>query len=571
MHIHARRYTTKSGQERVSYSLVDHQVVDGKYTSRSLLNLGQEFSIPKRRWPQVVRLVQESFSGLSSLELESGKSPEAQAARTIIKKLQAVGYKAEIEGDPYESIGIQRIDYPADAIRSTGGERVLLHALEQIGFKDALHEAIGSRVMVRLAMVSVIAHLLKPPGKSVLEWLNRESSVLELMDMETYPLTQDKVHRAVRRLWGTRRRVVRRLIERNPNLFPPESGRKFRDLTQVVVPSNIGGSRGKLDGLKKPAVCWVLDEKGFLRGCRFEKKAGMKLMHPYARSLRGDGLLVRPGAVSDPVLRKWTRRDISWVCINDDFSELENTDLTWHTDHKFAELRLYASPNDIKVNEDIEPACQRFEEALEMLHDDLVKSKKQIRRKKVLKRVAKLRHDYSLESGQYDIHLDYLERDLVSGIGFTRVRGGQANSSDPLYRVRTNITTWDRDQLVEFYLRFLENRQFMSRIDPGKTAEKSDALAPDWLVKMNAGLSIIAYTAVLWIRATLKENDISMDWPELRSELSTWSRVNTILTGNRGEVYMERQDTHLAPHVLAIVNALGIKASRQHRRAKYEI
>lgn len=560
MFIQGNRYTTKSGIKRMSYSLVELRYVDGRPRKRTLLNLGQEFSLPREDWSKLTTLVRENFDGQSSVELEANSSPIASVARQIIRRLHAAGYRAELAENPYESIVVQRIEYPPNANRSVGAERLCLRAIERLNLEGSLTKLGYSPPSIRLAKVCIIAKMVKPGSRPIVDWVQKDSSLLELLDMEAHPVTLAKLRRVAGKLWPVRGQVLRGM---NLNgLLPGEdvTSRRCRDLTYVE------------DATENAAMIIVLlSGHDALRSCKVLRNPNHFLHSVKRIKSSNDILVIRSDQVTEQLLHRWTKCGIKWLCINfDDPAAREPLgSANYELVHFASELRLYANSLQDQPNELVEEDCRRFERALTELEANLTVPFRPSKYRTVKKHIGALRDQYSCGSDLYDIHLSRGKADKVVGISFKRVGKSQPGSSSYRYVLRTNLMDWDRDQLTRHFKQLTENRRIIRALDD-RTIQMSDHGHERLdLKKANWAVMLLAFMVVQSIERTLRDNGIELDWMTLRRKLARWQRITSILTSSDADIYLERQDTRIDSELGRIAAALGVKPVRHLKRSKY--
>jgi len=70
MYIRAKSRTLKSGDSAETFSLVESYRVHGSARQRTLLNLGQDFKIPKAQWQKLTQMITDDLLGIPGLPFE---------------------------------------------------------------------------------------------------------------------------------------------------------------------------------------------------------------------------------------------------------------------------------------------------------------------------------------------------------------------------------------------------------------------------------------------------------------------------------------------------------------------
>ncbi len=171
----------KTGSSIV-HRLVQSERFGDKVRQRTLLNLGVGYDVPRERWREVAQLTRRLFHGEQPL-IEP--EPEVRrAAEGLVRRLRARGEELEKGPGPKRAtVDLDTLDHEG-GVRSVGGERVSLAALEQLGFGELLRGVGFSERDARIATALVMAKMLYPTSELGTErWLREESATLELLGL----------------------------------------------------------------------------------------------------------------------------------------------------------------------------------------------------------------------------------------------------------------------------------------------------------------------------------------------------------------------------------------------------
>jgi len=178
MYIRSKSRTLKSGAQADTFSLVESHRVNGMSKQRTLLNLGQDFSIPKAQWRTLSRLVMEGLRGYETLPLED--EALRTASQTIIQRLKGKGYDIHDPRDDRDAILTGEIHHTDT--RTVGGERVALRALHLLGFAEILRALKLNQDQLHWATALVVGRMLSPGSElQTHQWMSERSSILELL------------------------------------------------------------------------------------------------------------------------------------------------------------------------------------------------------------------------------------------------------------------------------------------------------------------------------------------------------------------------------------------------------
>ena len=120
MYIRDKPRSLKSGEQANTFTLVESYRVNGSPKQRTLLNLGQDFHIPKSQWRTLTRLIEDQLRGYARLPVEDDAL--IQACQNIVERLRHKGYDIHDPRDDRDAILTYEIDH-VDT-RTVGGERV---------------------------------------------------------------------------------------------------------------------------------------------------------------------------------------------------------------------------------------------------------------------------------------------------------------------------------------------------------------------------------------------------------------------------------------------------------------
>ena len=160
-----RTHTDKDGAPVRSHRLVLSQRIGDKVRQRTLLNLGTDYPVPKKKWREVAGLAEALLHGRPPL-LEAAPDVQA-AAEDIVAKLRARGFRAEAMREEARKPEVATVDLDTlehENPRTVGCERMCLKALDDLGFADILHGVGIKGREGRIATALIIARI--PPASA---------------------------------------------------------------------------------------------------------------------------------------------------------------------------------------------------------------------------------------------------------------------------------------------------------------------------------------------------------------------------------------------------------------------
>ena len=158
-------------------------------------------------------------------------------------------------------------------VRSVGCERLALHALDQLGWQDALWAQGVSARDAAVAAALVVARMVHPSSEHAAHaWLAGSSATLELLGLErAKPLSLSKLYRTSDLLWKHREALETALAQRERSLFDTPEAIVFYDLTNVhyhgrpAGDTQFGRSKQKRSDCPLATLALALDGAGFPR------------------------------------------------------------------------------------------------------------------------------------------------------------------------------------------------------------------------------------------------------------------------------------------------------------------
>ncbi|MDE2956990.1 MAG: transposase, partial [Bacteroidota bacterium] len=313
MYIRERAHKLKNGEVRIGYGLLECRRVRGKPTQKTILNLGRDFNVPEPDWKVLTDRVAAILRGEPLLPLES--EAVRTSAEDIARRLKAKGYDIHAPLDDRDLVITDEMRHIA--IRSVGGERVGLHALEHLGFMDLLRELGFSETRVRIAAALVIGRMMSPGSEAhTYNWMLERSAILELLDLEV-PCA-NSLYRVGDQLYAHREALMQGLFDQSQQLFGFEESILFYDLTDVYY-------HGKERSKEKRADCplvtlaLALDASGFpvraeiLEGSVSEPKT---LKSALSRlNGRKVTVIMDAGIISAANLAWLKAQELDWICV----------------------------------------------------------------------------------------------------------------------------------------------------------------------------------------------------------------------------------------------------------------
>ena len=486
----------KAGGTYSSFRLVRNVRTPGGVRQQTLLNLGADFAVPRQQWPDLLAILEDLRDHRIPLV-----EPDPQLHQLALHLHHRLAERLPAApGDDLASVHLDTLDNAHT--RSVGGERIALHALEQLRLVPTLQQQGLSQRRANLAAALIVARMLQPSSeRAACEWLNHSSATLELLALETgKPLELNNLYRISDQLWKYREELHAALSERSRGLFQHPDSIVFIDLTNVHYHGAAGGDRQFGRSKQRRNDCPLvslglsLDEGGF--PLRSEVLPG-NVSEPCTLADALAKLSLQAGAKPTVILDAglstadnlaWLRQQgYHWITVErgkqappqeaaaasfrtrkDQLAEVWQ--LSGEAD---GELRLCVRSEGRRAKEEemLQRQRERFEAALRALHEGLSKPRCTKRYERVTERLGRLKERHKQVASQYEVSV-VMAADADAGDGAKTARKGRRRPRPSLaaavqwrpkdkhallsdaagtYLLRTSRTDWDLQRIVQTY------------------------------------------------------------------------------------------------------------------------
>jgi transposase len=259
--------------------LESYRNAQGQPRHRVVVSLG-DATIPEADQPLVARVVEQRLRGQAGLQGIGDNARALGLADTLAKRIEREGRwrPAPARQNPGASPGAGVVidGVLADRITHThttplGPSLVAWQAWQRLGM-PALLETLGfNPAQAQAAAVSVISRLVDPGSeRALVDWLP-DSSLPELMQMETGPAAKDRFYRVSDRLYEQRQAIEEHLRQRQGKLFDTDRTLLLYDLTNSYFEGEAlgnakakrGKSKEKRNDCPQVVLGMVFDRRGF--------------------------------------------------------------------------------------------------------------------------------------------------------------------------------------------------------------------------------------------------------------------------------------------------------------------
>lgn len=599
---HTRNSAT--GERYHTHRLVRSTRVGGKVRQITLLNLGRHFAVPPGEWPTLCVRLEELLGGQGVL-LEGALSPEVEReAQHIGAQLLArqpvttpapsptseapTPDAAPPPAAPTEVDTIEVDSLILSRARSVGVESVGLWAMAQLQFATLL-ETLGLNAPERTAILGAIIARMAAPGseRATRRWLVETSGLGELLDVDFEAMNPMRFYRASDALLRHRATLEKALFARVSEFFGLDWTVTLYDLTNTFFEGEAAGNPRAKHGHSKekrsdcPLVTLglVLDSSGFVR--RSEVFDGNVV-----EGTTLEGMLVGLGAPAGALVVMdrgiateenlvWLRaQGYRYLVVSRERQRQFDADAAISIrsaggdpvavqrvlDAAGGEVRLYCCSERRAHKEEgiAERFCQRFEAALQALHEGLARPRTTKRIAKLWERIGRLKEKSHGVGQHYSITID----PDAGGVNAQAIRwerrpvDGTLVTHPGVYCLRTNELTWDSEQLWRTYVMLTDLEAVFRSLKSElglrpvyhQTAERAEG---------HLFITVLAYQFVQIIRRRLQAHGITERWSSLRAILAGQCRVTATFRRPDGRALHVRKATQPEPAQLAIIRALG--------------
>lgn len=593
--MYIRRTTIKSrkdGCQYYTYRIVESQRTGKGVKQTTLLNLGADFSLPRERWPDLTKRIEEILSGqrsLLSIDPDIEKLAQNFASRIIVARQDHDSDATDFKEIDTASLEISRP-------RSVGCEHVSLETLRLLGLDTKLQEVGFNGPQTAAAIGAIIGRVCNPASElATHEWLQEQSGLGELLEFDFSTLHLHKMYQASDQLLQHKEEIEKHLYARERSLFGFQETITLYDLTNTYFEGECKGnslaerghSKEKRSDCPLVTLGLVLDSSGFPRRSHVYKGnvnepqtlAGMldDLEKDGGSGVRKPTVVMDAGIATEDniswlqeqqypylvVSRKKHRSfdEASSVVVNEDAECTVKAEKV--VDEQTGETLLYchSTKREEKDQAISDRFSTRFEEEVQKLADGLQKKRCLKKYDKVMVKIGRLRQKYSRVSSQYEIAV---ERDESSGnaVKITWVRQPRPETTDTfpgVYCLRTSQGDWDESTLWRTYTMLTD----LEAVFRSLKTELGLRPVHHQLAKRVAGhlfITVLGYHLVHAIRYRLKQANIHSSWSTLRKILSTQSRVTITMLCSDGSTVHVRKSTRPEQNQQEIYSALEIKS-----------
>jgi transposase len=596
--MYIRRTTIKSrkdGGQYYTYRLVRSERVGKKVHQRTLLNLGTNFSLPRKQWPELVSRIQNVIDG----QIEIVKTPQAIEELAQNYAAQIIQSRHESKSDN-EQLDYREVDIDSLAMvrpRSVSCEHVALEAFKALELDKQFKKLGFNGLQIATATGTIIGRMCNPGSELATHyWLQNVSGLGELIDYDFNKSNLYKMYAISDQLLKHKEAIEKHLYLQEKNLFGFKETITLYDLTNTYFEgsgaANKLGKRGhskeKRTDCPLVTLGLMLDSSGFPKCSKvfegnvsepvtlekmikgMEQKSSSDLFkHPKATIVMDAGIATEdninwlkknqyPYIV---VSRKHHRQfdEDKAVIVKQDNDCTVKVQRVIDSDNDEVLLYCHSSKREKKEQAINDRFTTNFEEALTRLESGLHKKRHIKKYDKVLEKIGRLKQQYSKAAKHYKIDVS---KDEKSGNAVKIIWNRQAaldtkDSLPGVYCLRTSHTELDEDTLWHTYTMLTD----LEAVFRSLKSELGMRPVFHQITKRVTGhlfISVLAYHLVHSTRYQLKKANITSSWSDLRKQLAGQNRVTISMQCKNHDVIHIRKSSRPEPRQQKIYSALGI-------------
>jgi len=595
MYIRQTRTNNKiTGEGYFTFRLVRGERIGGKVRQVTLLNLGRDFSVKREDWPLLCSRLEQLLQPQTAFMTIACPAHVEQVAQRLFGRLVAqvpVADTATVCATPpapdFQEVDVDSLQQSQP--RTVGVEQLGLHALRQLGLIDKLAE-LGINGVTRASIVGNIVGRMAQPGseRATLQWLQDESGLGELMDVDFGTLSLTRMYRGSDLLMKHRAVIESHLFSTVQSLFSLAETVTLYDLTNTYFEGQASGNDKAKHGRSKEkrsdcpllTLGLVLDGSGFVR--RSQTFAG-NVSEGQTLQTMLSGLNAPPGAlvVMDAgiateanlvwlaeagyrylvVRRGGTRQfDLSQsVGIVNASGETLHLQKTRSDDGREVLLYCHSPGREAKETAMSAKFAQAFEAGLQKIADGLNQPRAEKRVDRLHERIGRLKAKSRGAAQHYTISLtaDEAGKKATALTWANNPVSGTMATHPGVYCLRSNELNWDEERLWRTYA-MLTDLEAVFRSLKSELGMRPVFHSKEERCEGHLFITVLAYQCVQVLRTQLRQAGIHESWSSLRKALRSQCRVTASLRRKDGRTIHVRKSTVAEPAAMKIYQALAI-------------
>lgn len=606
--MYIRRTTIKSrknGAPYYTYRLVESVRTEKGVSQRTLLNLGRNFSFPRKSWSDLSCRIDEIISGqmnLFTLPTDLENAAQRYAALIIQARNRAdTSQNGTVNGHDYQNVDIDSFELMRP--RSIGTEHVAYSALKQLQLEEIFEDLGFNRHQISAAIGTIVGRMIEPGSELATHyWLQNHTGLGELIGYDYEGMSLTRMYEISDQIFKHKDTLEKHLYARQRNLFQFSEIITLYDLTNTYFEGSCKSNKLAAHGKSKekrtdcPLVTLglVLDGSGFPK--RSEVFAGnVSEPHTLQEMIKGlqaplqitdkkqphlfankKPIIILDAGIATEENIKWLKKEqYAYLVVSRkghrEFVEDKAVEVKKGQDYT---VKVYKKENEetgetelychSTKREDKERAIQdrfstRFAVALKKLDSGLHKKGCVKKYDKVVEKIGRLKQKYSKAAKNYKVTIKKDKKtNKATKINWERKLSPDSKDSHPgVYCLRTNLDTWDESTLWRTYT-MLTDLEAVFRSLKSELGLRPVFHQKTRRVSCHPFISLLAYHLVHTIRYQLKSHEMHSSWSDLRKHLRGQDRITVSMKCQNGDMVHVRKSTKPEPRQQVIYDALNL-------------
>jgi transposase len=572
MFIRAHHNTNKKlGKTYTTYLLVENKRYGSSTHQETILNLGQNFDLPKDKWKGFCIKIERELNNAPCL-FESSFNKEydllvKDTVNKIIAKRNNFKEKKPTQSSP-DYIKVNKTGIRTESIRQVGPEHVALTGVEKLGLPTVFQSLGYTKHQVSMALGTIASRMVHPSSeRETYRWFNQDSALGELLDLDIS--SDNALHRISDLIYSDKDNIEYSINQNVNNIFHTSAVVSFYDLTNTyfegrpnIDKAKHGHSKEKRTDCPLISLGLVLDLNGFIirseifPGNVSEPSTLKDMMTKLGATKVGQVVMDRGIATADNI--KWLKENnYSYLVVNREskriFDFAKAIEIKTKTnnivkiykelteDGSEARLYCYSENRELKESAIWLKKVAKFEAELKKIDEGLTKPRCQRAKTKIDMRIGRLLQKYSGIAQHYNIQIldnsatkSTQELLLATKIIFKKdpLQGSMLDKPG-IYCIKSNILTMTAEEMWGQYVNITD-------IEAVFRSLKSDlGLRPIFhqthcRVESHIFITLLAYQCIQMIRKILNTVDINESWDTIRHILASHGRVTIVLPTDKG-------------------------------------
>ncbi len=594
-----------TGKRYNYYRLCQSYRIGVKTRHRTIITLGKLEGLSKGEFKQLVDCIEYQIYGdLFGMDFPEHILTLGQGFYNQIvekRKRETVQDITSTEKPVLEK-DFQHIDLNSlshDTVRELGSEWLCKQAIGQLGLSSFLSTQGFNDEEVNLSISHLISRAVYPVSehKTAL-WMKENSSVLELMNVNSHRLNHTKLYHISHRLYGKKTELEHFLSKQTNELFDLEDKIILYDLTNTYFEgrkqgssiAKFGRSKEKRSDAKLIVLALVTNSEGFVKYSRICKgnlsdpKSLKETVDDISASAYSSAKASKPILVFDAGIATKDNlemlREEGWeyLCVNrtklkDYICEKSNQTPTILHDNKGNTIEVLS----VKMPEDTDKYLyvrseqkavkeasmddhfsQRYEEELDSVIAGIHKKGGTKKTERVWERIGRIKERYSTANKHYNIKVQAENGKVVHMEYSRKTTKTQTKQSHGVYFLRTNIKSIEDNTFWRIY-------NTLTEIEATFRVLKTDLnIRPvyhknDDSIMAHLFLAVLAYMVVHTVRHQLKAKGINYDWKNIIRIMSTQKLVTTSMKNDEEQKIIVHKCSTPSAECAKIYRALAYK------------